>query len=350
MCNNATNFFCWMTCMDIPKVDQAELYVEAGYSLYCVDETIMASSNNDVTRANEACSTTHNSACRGAWEKTVDGVPGVEIVATADRTDIDYPFCYGGTTMYMDGFHWIQSSTCVVLLVPSWILNSATKYAAAVIGTVLVAIGLEKFIQQRRKTMAYMKSGTKRLVVSAAFYGVQLTVGYMLMLVIMVYSGILFLAVILGLVCGHVMFNAKDAIWPIHESSNLGDMITEADGEGSDTGVNMGEMDSKNTSDHDEYESNSTSERHSNCCNGGHHSANLLRSDSEEERAIREGSTFCQEFGGRTSGYYGSMEGTTCTEAEMEVGIKKTRIEVPRIKVIDHEVPEGSTPCCQHGL
>jgi len=230
ICNNVTNFFCWMTCMDIPEFEQAHLYVDAGYSLYCVDEGIMASTNNDVSKAHESCLGVHNAGCTGVWEKSVEGVEAAAINVTADRNEIEHPFCYGGTTMYMEGFQWVQSSTCVVMLVPSWVLNSASKYAAAVIGTILMAMGLEKFIQQRRKTMACMESGPQRLVVSAVFYGVQLSIGYLLMLVIMIYSGLLFLAVIVGLVIGHVMFNAKDAIWPINKSPNLDDIVTEVDG------------------------------------------------------------------------------------------------------------------------
>jgi hypothetical protein len=39
--------------------------------------------------------------------------------------------------------------------------------------------------------------------------------GYMLMLVIMIYSGPLFMSVITGLVGGHILFNAKDSLLPV---------------------------------------------------------------------------------------------------------------------------------------
>jgi hypothetical protein len=124
----------------------------------------------------------------------------------------------------MDGFHFIQSTTCVIFLFQSWVLDTGGKYALAFLGTLLLGIGLEKLIQQRRKVMAIMTAGRKRLVVSATFYGVQLTIGYMLMLVIMIYAGALFIATILGLVIGHVLFNAQDAIWPlpVRAASTLG--------------------------------------------------------------------------------------------------------------------------------
>lgn len=355
MCNNVTNFFCWMTCVDIPKVDQAELYIDAGYSLYCVDETIMASSGDNVTKAHKACVTIHNPACTGAWEKTVEGVPVAEINVTADRDEVDYPYCYGGTTMYMEGFHWTQTSTCVIMFFPSWILNSASKYTAAVIGTIGLATGLEKFIQQRRKTMAYMESGTQRLIVSAIFYGIQLSIGYLLMLVIMIYSVVLFLAVILGLVIGHVMFNAKDAIWSINESPNLDDIGTE-NGDNSESGVHLSEIESPILANgHHKRESTtttSTKTTSSSCCNPQHScSENSFLNETGGERAIREGSTHCQDFDGCEREYYGSMEtdGGTGIEAEAATAAVKTK-KLSKKKTLDQGVPEGSTPCCLHGL
>ena len=36
-CNNATNFFCWMSCLAIPDVDMAKEKIMEGNSLYCLD-------------------------------------------------------------------------------------------------------------------------------------------------------------------------------------------------------------------------------------------------------------------------------------------------------------------------
>jgi len=338
MCNNVTNFYCWMTCMDIPKVDQAPLYLEAGYSLYCADKSILKSSGK-LSTAHEACIDVHNMGCSGEWEKTVEGVEAasIDIKALESSDEIELPFCYSGTTMYMEGFQWIQSSTCVILLFPSWVLNSAGKYVAAVIGTILLAIGLEKFIQQRRKAMACMEDGTHRLVASAIFYGIQLSIGYILMLIIMVYSVVLFLAVILGLVIGHVLFNARDAIWPIHESPHL-----TSDGDDDD--------DDRNTDGTDDFGIEASPASKQSCCTTSAHIAGLaasnllLEAQTGSERALREGSTYCQEFESvnNGNGYYGSMDGSN-----HEPPAKK-KLEI-KMKTIDQGVPEGSTPCCQHG-
>mmetsp|Transcript_27532 Transcript_27532/g.64596 ORF Transcript_27532/g.64596 Transcript_27532/m.64596 type:complete len:772 (-) Transcript_27532:186-2501(-) len=329
MCNNVTNFYCWMTCVDIPKVDQAELYLEAGYSLYCMDDSVLRSSGSLAT-AQEACVDVHNMGCTGQWEKTDNSVPNAIIDITTTSDEIEAPFCYSGTTMYMEGFQWTQSSTCVIMLFPSWVLNSATKYVFAIIGTILASIGLEKFIQMRRKAMANMEAGSARLVASAVFYGIQLSIGYMLMLVIMIYSGALFLSVILGLVIGHILFNARDAIWPIKEPRLDEDDLEETRSNGSTsskTGIEA-------------------SMPKSSCCTT---STNLLAERAlADERAIREGSTYCQEFESDKQ-YYGSMDKVDNHENVPHV-VTSLKKSAPKKKTIHQDVPEGSTPCCQHGL
>ena len=368
MCNNVTNFFCWMTCMDVPKPGQAELYIDAGYSLYCLDEAVLAKTGN-LSAAYEPCIERHDMACKGEWEKTVEGVPAANINVTSNPSDVVYPFCYGGTTMYMEGFQWIQSSTCVVLLFPSWVLNSSWKYILAVIATFLCALGLEKFIQQRRKVMAYMESGTYRLFVSALFYGIQLSVGYLLMLIIMIYSFVLFMAVILGLVSGHILFNAKDAIWPIHESLNLDEI---------DAALDSNSDNNDDSDNRDETVADSFAGNGSNGSNGSNGDINSHRNEkssfrnstfssssatkvqmnllanASEERALGEGSTHCQEFDDNE--YYGSMdeikdEEKAFVSAATASKLKKEQTKNNKAKRnSNHDVPEGSTPCCQQGM
>ena len=62
----------------------------------------------------------------------------------------------------------------------------------------------------------------------------------MLMLIIMIYSGVLFVAVILGLVTGHVFFNAMDAIWPIHGSPSVDDVGTDISNDAVNGDENVG--------------------------------------------------------------------------------------------------------------
>jgi hypothetical protein len=212
-CNNSTNFFCWMRCLDIPKHEQAPSFVNEGYSLYCLDPGILASSGNKVSSAVEPClGFVHNSNCMGVWQPTAPGVVGQTVEFDAIPVD-DPPFCYGGTSMYMDGFTWIHSTTCVIYLFPQWVLTTQGKFAAAAIGTFFFGILLEYAISQRRHVVSKLGPGYRRLATSAAFYALQLTMGYLLMLIVMIYSGPLFTCTILGIVGGHVLFNAKDAVF-----------------------------------------------------------------------------------------------------------------------------------------
>jgi hypothetical protein len=148
----------------------------------------------------------------GSWQPTAPGVQAQEVlVEGAQGAATEEPFCYGGTSMYMDGFQWL-GSTCVIYLFPNWILNSAGKLVAACLGSVVFGAFMEYIIRMRRDVVQTMAPGWKRLGASAIFYGVQLSMGYSLMLVIMIYSAPLFLSVVVGLMGGHVLFNAKDAL------------------------------------------------------------------------------------------------------------------------------------------
>jgi hypothetical protein len=121
--------------------------------------------------------------------------------------------------MYMHGFQW-QGTTCVAYLFPSWVLNTPGKFAAAAVGTVFFGILLEASIYLRRIVTSYIsakadpgegrtaKAGNwKYILVSAGTYMVQLTLGYLIMLVVMTFSAPLFIAVIVGLGSGHILFS-----------------------------------------------------------------------------------------------------------------------------------------------
>merc|ERR1711933_684484 len=165
-----------------------------------------------------------------------------------------------------------------------------------------------------------MEAGPLRLLVSAVFYGFQLAIGYILMLIIMIYSGALFLAVVLGLVIGHVLFNAKDAILPINEFQYL-------DGDDEKKSLDNGSTNSRNG-----IEASMTQEMDpkSSCCASGRVSESAI----EDQRAIREGTT-----------RYGSMgEGASLQNVPNVVAHPKQREQ--KRKSLDQGIPEGSTPCC----
>lgn len=228
-CNNVTNFFCWHQCIGIPNSDYVEDYVRDGYSLYCLDPSIMVSTDNSIPDATGPCKGgyAHNANCVGSWQGTDESVagyefPGLKQKLAKEAQEIEetesYPvpeefeeqYCYGGTSMYMDGFHW-QDSTCVILLFPSWVLSTPGKFGLACFGSILFGIVLELVLYKRRSVYA-LPAGFRRLILSAFVYGAQLTMGYFIMLIVMTYSGPLLLSCIIGMVIGHVMFNAQDAL------------------------------------------------------------------------------------------------------------------------------------------
>jgi hypothetical protein len=223
-CNNSTNFFCWMSCLDIPQAQDARGYLNEGYSLYCLDPTVLASTGNRVSQATQTCNDAStgnvggamNSNCVGSWQPTAPGIVAQPVVVTVSNQLEELPFCFGGTIMYMDGFHWV-GSTCVIYLFPNWILSSVGKLVVACLGSLAFGVALEYVISQRRRyccglsTKQHTSSSRhKRLLISAVFYGTQLIMGYAIMLIIMIYSVPLFLSAVTGLVGGHVLFNAKD--------------------------------------------------------------------------------------------------------------------------------------------
>jgi hypothetical protein len=152
----------------------------------------------------------------GSWQDTDKSVPGYELLYPKEQTN--YPFtttsgdqyCYGGTSMYMDGFHWF-SSVCVIFLFPSWVLSSSFKFGIACFGSILFGVSLECVLYNRRTVYA-LPAGNRRLVLSALVYGLQLTMGYFIMLLVMTYSGPIFLSCVSGMIIGHVLFNAQDSI------------------------------------------------------------------------------------------------------------------------------------------
>lgn len=214
-----TNFFCWTQCLEIPNYEQAESYITEGNSLYCLDPGILARSGNQVSKAVEPCNgKVHNSNCQGIWHRTS---PSIALMAGQlaswpveynTTLTVEEMYCYGGTSMYMDGFHWIHDTTCVIYLFPSLVLSSEVRYIGACFGTILFGMMVEAIIFRRRKSIVNLQPGTSRLLASAAFYALQLSMGYLVMLIVMTYSGPLFLSCIIGLVLGHVLFNARDAL------------------------------------------------------------------------------------------------------------------------------------------
>eukprot|EP00644_Phytophthora_capsici_P009633 jgi/Phyca11/528877/estExt2_fgenesh1_pm.C_PHYCAscaffold_350023 len=183
-------------------------------------------------------------------------------VAAQGSTD---DFCYGAGSVMFNGFQLAMGgdASCLMLLFQPWVISSSVKYAFAFLGVVLLAMSLEGFGELREFVLARLyrvhgvvssqadyislttphassasdgltmgheailhKPGrvpsapkfsiVRRLplwckLALAAMYMVHLSLGYWIMLVIMTYESLMFVAVILGLGLGFAVFKDTDA-------------------------------------------------------------------------------------------------------------------------------------------
>lgn len=179
-------------------------------------------------------------------------------VATQSSSD---DFCNGAGSVMFNGFQLAIGSdaSCLMLLFQPWVISSAVKYAFAFLGVVLLAISLEgfgelrEFVQTRlyrdygvvtsqadyiSMTTPYIGSGRamsiepfvpkpghvpdahfsimRRLplwckLLLSVMYMVHLCLGYWIMLIIMTFETLMFVAVIIGVGLGFVLFKDTDA-------------------------------------------------------------------------------------------------------------------------------------------
>ncbi|EEY61777.1 uncharacterized protein PITG_13717 [Phytophthora infestans T30-4] len=159
-------------------------------------------------------------------------------------------FCSGAGSVMFNGFQLAigGDATCLMLLFQPWVISSGVKYAFAFLGVVLLAMSLEGFGELREfvQTRLYRDHGivssqadyvslatpqasspgrvpdtpkfsiVRRLplwskVVLAAMYMVHLCLGYWIMLVIMTFETLMFVAVIIGVGLGFAIFKDTDA-------------------------------------------------------------------------------------------------------------------------------------------
>lgn len=125
-------------------------------------------------------------------------------------------FCSGVLTdMHMGGFVLAGvNDPCVVYLFPGWHLTDKGRFWGAAAGTVAIGIFAEYLVALRRwDSERRPLSGAAARRAQAAYrlvlYAATRSLGYIVMLVSMIYSVELFIAVIVGLTLGHAIFNAS---------------------------------------------------------------------------------------------------------------------------------------------
>ncbi len=186
--------YCWMGCYPLPSACPS------------VDNAVCFSRVTNITCSTEPEGRPMDPTCQ--WECKPE---------SAKYKISDY--CNGKMDMLMFGFDISgnKKNPCIVLFVDAWTLNTRAKFVAGCVGVMLLGIVIEALIALRRNlirkkfTMLNVRA-VPRKALALFLFGLNLTLGYLAMLVAMTYSIELFFFVILGLLIGHGMFNLNTAI------------------------------------------------------------------------------------------------------------------------------------------
>ena len=123
-------------------------------------------------------------------------------------------FCGDATgAMYMNGFQsaFSRQSTCLALFVNAFTLDTAAKFIVACFGILALGILAEALVAFRRSRA---EKGVAGRFEAAIGYGLQLALGYLLMLAAMTYAVELFMSAITGVALGHALFRTDRAAAP----------------------------------------------------------------------------------------------------------------------------------------
>ena len=123
-------------------------------------------------------------------------------------------FCVGpGTSMSMTGFESTvtqgSNALCYVYLIPSWVLDTSTKFGFACFGTVLIGIFIHSLSSLKLRIEKWKITTLIKLFLYFVIYFIQILASYIIMLISMSFNVELFFMVVIGLTIGYVMFNPK---------------------------------------------------------------------------------------------------------------------------------------------
>ena len=123
-------------------------------------------------------------------------------------------FCSGsGMAMFMTGFSsaFAKKNTCITLYLDTFTLDTAAKFVAAMFGVLALGILAEALVAVRRSRA---EKGLAGHFEASLGYGLQLALGYFLMLAAMTYAVELFVSAITGVAIGHALFRTDRAAAP----------------------------------------------------------------------------------------------------------------------------------------
>jgi len=155
------------------------------------------------------------------WDATWYATSGREKPPPTMESSLDshvapgHGFCNGMITdMHMSGFISLfdedkRNFPCLVVFLSSWKIDRYTKFALAWCGAVVAGIACEAMLAVRRPKEKLWATRHRWLATAleGGLYAGHRTLGYLAMLLAMTYSVEIFVAVILGLTIGYLLFN-----------------------------------------------------------------------------------------------------------------------------------------------
>lgn len=114
--------------------------------------------------------------------------------------------------MYMKGFHRSLAHSnkmlpCLSYYVRSWVLNDKSKFEGAMIYSFLLGLLTQGLAVTRAIVFMHVVRPRIRKWLMVLIYVLQVYLGYMIMLVAMMYSVELLLSAVAGLSCGYFLFH-----------------------------------------------------------------------------------------------------------------------------------------------
>eukprot|EP00934_Nitzschia_sp_Nitz4_P002777 Nitzschia sp. Nitz4//scaffold302_size22357//16499//17167//NITZ4_008562-RA/size22357-processed-gene-0.9-mRNA-1//1//CDS//3329547041//2767//frame0 len=128
----------------------------------------------------------------------------------SDNDDPEKPFCSGMyMIMAMSGFQWSvwKSGDCLLYFAPSWKLDGSGKFLGAMVYSFLLAVlteGIHTFLSWIRPPPKKHTFGV-HLILSLV-YAIDRAMGYIIMLIAMMFSWEMLLSVLLGVMVGRLIF------------------------------------------------------------------------------------------------------------------------------------------------
>lgn len=137
-----------------------------------------------------------------------------------------------GCSVMQNGFQiagW--NKNCILFLFRGWNVDSPVKYVFMLIGVICMGLLNGALAYARHRLMNYARRNSSLLVKQtwlSLVYGIQIVLAYWMMLLVMTYETLIFIALIVGLVTGYFIFGYLEA--KARPSTNRTDPAVSTDG------------------------------------------------------------------------------------------------------------------------